>query len=1369
MEAQRLALFQELLKKKGIRLAPASITRRQNSAASSADACLSFAQQRLWFIHQLEQGRAQYHKPCGLSLHGVVDSRALNKSLQEIILRHEILRTVFMVRNDQPVQIVLEKLIVPMRHVDLSQLPASERHTELKRLSMLEIQQPFDLVHGPLLRITMFQVQKQEHILLLTLHHIIFDDWSLGVFMRELAALYQAYHAGKPSPLAELPLQYADFAVWQRAWLQGEILKQQMQYWQETLHNAPPVLEMPTDYPYPPRQDYQGAYLPIFVSQEIYTNLQVICQRSETTLFVVLLAAFQTLLYRYSGQEDIVVGTPIANRNRAETESLIGFFINTLALRTDLSGNPRFLELVQRVRTTTLGAYSHQDIPFEKLVEEFQTARALNRTPLFQVLFILHNVPVSLPKMPELVITPFEVEGEAVHFDLTLAFEETGQGLRGTLGYRTCLFTPTTMDHFIKHFHSLLENISANPQQRLAEIPLFAETEHYMFPAIYRSRHVEGPTTCLHLLFEEQAARHPDRCALVCDDNSISYQELNWRSNQVAHALRSLGVQQETPVGICLDRSAEMIIGLLGVLKAGGAYVPLDPSHPGERLASLLDAAQVRIVLTKTWLRERVAHSSRRTVCLDDWSTIHMFAPENLDGATHTAQLAYIIYTSGSTGKAKGVGVEHRQIVQYVRGVTETLHLASCQNFAQVSTFAADLGNTVLFPALCNGKCLHILSQEKLSSPDLFSAYCAEHSIDALKITPSHLLMLLTAKDPVHVIPLKHLILGGEAIQWSWIEHILEISPLIPSLTNHYGPTETTVGVLTYTIERDARKQHATILPIGRPLPNVQVYVLNVSWQHVPVGGIGELYIGGDGVTRGYLNQPDKTAEKFIPHPFSQQAGARLYRSGDKVRLRADGIIEFIGRIDYQIKLRGFRIEPGEVEAILCQYPAIHEAVVVAQGKETGEKSLAAYLVAHNDMAIGNIEVRRYLRDRLPEYMVPSTFIQLASLPRNAHGKLDRRALLQTPKMEVEVEEHKMIAPRDHLELQMMHIWEEVLGIQPISLTQNFFDLGGHSFSAVRIVQRIQQVFARHLPLAALFQYPTIEQLTAWIRQDHSVRQAPSCLVRMDTRRSTGEPFFFIHPIGGNVFCYQELCQLLEEVWPVYALQAQGLDGQQAPRFSIEEMASHYLQLIRSVQPEGPYRLGGWSFGGLVAFEIAQQLHTQQQNIAFLGLIDSTAPEENPPSEMAPAALLEAFAVDLGVQTAEPNDDLSRLTQEGGSTDASLSRLLDIAKRAQVVPPDVELPYIRHLWDVYQANRQALLRYRPEPYAGSAWLFRAVPSLAGSAQQIAGADWQRWVEQEVVLCPIVGDHYSILQMPGVKSIAEILKRALADDDNSAKD
>lgn len=1368
MDVQRLALFQELLKKKGIRLAPAGITRRQSSEGKSAEACLSFAQQRLWFIDQLEQGRAHYHKPCGLILRGPLDREALSRSIQRIIQRHEILRTVFVVRNEQPMQVVHEHLAVSVRQVDLRQLPFPQRQTEVQQLAHREIQQPFDLTRGPLLRSVVFQVAEQEHVLLLTFHHIIFDDWSLGIVMRELAALYPAYRAGTSSPLADLALHYADFAVWQRSWLQGEVLHQQMQYWKEHLYNAPPVLDMPTDYPRPPLQNYQGAYLPITVPPHLHAKLQLLCRQSETTLFVVLLAAFQTLLYRYSGQEDIVVGTPIANRNRVETENMIGFFINTLALRTNLSGNPDFLEFVQRVRAVTLGAYSHQDIPFEKLVEELQPERALNRPPLFQVLFTLHNVPLSPPDIPGLTMTPFEVKGEAVHFDITLAFEETAQGLQGTLGYRTCLFAPATLEYFVRHFHMLLENICTNPQQRLAAFPLFAQTEQQLFAGAFHPGHLHPPMMCVHTLFEEQAARFPDACALVYDDHAIAYQELQRRSNQVADVLRSSGVTQETLVGIYVHRSLEMIIGLLGVLRAGGAYIPLDPSFPGERLASLLDALRVRYVLTTTGLSERVAQrSSLHTLCLDDWSTFEMFPAQVVRTPVHPVQLAYVISTSGSTGQPKAVGVEHRQIVQYIHGVAEALHLATSQHFALVSTFAADLGNTVLFPALCYGKCLHILSQETLSDPDLFRIYCAEHAIEVVKITPSHLLLLLNASNPADVMPRRQLILGGEACQWSWVEQLLELAPRALALTNHYGPTETTVGATIYPIERRVSQQFVPRVPIGRPLPHAQAFVLNAAWQRAPVGGVGELYIGGAGITRGYLNQPDTTAEKFIPHPWSQDRGARLYRTGDKVRLHADGVIEFIGRIDDQVKLRGFRIEPGEIETVLCHYPAIREAVVIVQGEATDEKRLVAYLVAHDGQALVVSAIRRYLQERLPEYMVPSTFVHAASLPRNPHGKRDRQALQGEPIREVE--EHMLRAPRDQLELRMQQIWEEVLTIHPVGITQNFFDAGGNSFSAVRLMQRIQRIFACSVPLATLFHYPTIEQLSAYIRQSQSERPEPSCLVRLDSGPTTGRPFFFLHPIGGNVFCYQKLAHMLADLGPVYALQAQGLTGRRAPARSITQMATQYLQLIQHIQPAGSYRLAGWSFGGIVAFEIAQQLQAQRQEIAFLGIIDSTAPEDNLPETREFAASFEAFAVDLGVRTVQQDENLSLPIEDGRVDDALLERLLTRARQVQVVPADVELPYIRQLWQVYQTNQQALLGYQPHMYAGALNLFQAVPSLEECAPHVGGAGWQRWVQQKVALHPVVGDHYSLLEMPGVERIAEIVRRTISGEKRSAKD
>ena len=918
---------------------------------------LSFAQRRLWFLDQYEPDKPFYNNPLGLRLSGPLDVAALDQSLNEIIRRHEVLRTTFSMLGGEPVQIIAAPVNRSLPVVDLSDRSVSEREEETQRLVTEETRRPFDLARGPLFRKTLVRLAEDDHVLLLTLHHIVSDGWSMGVLHRELSVLYEAFSRCQSSPLPELPIQYADYAVWQRQWLTGELLETQLSYWTQQLEGAPAVLNLPTDRPRPAVQTYRGAWRSIELSKELTEGLKALSRKEGVTLFMTLLAAFQTLLYRYTGQEDIVVGSPIANRNRTEIEGLIGFFINTLVLRADLSGNPIFPELLQRVRNTALEAYEHQDLPFEKLVEELNPERNLNHSPLFQVLFALQNAPTGPRELSGVVLNPIKLESNTTKFDLSLVMIERSDGLEGTWEYSTDLFDEVTIVRINEHFRRLLEGIVANPNQSVWDLPILTEPEKHELLIELNDTQREYPRDkCLHQWFEEQVDKTPDAIAVVFEDQQLSYRELNTKADQLAHYLRKQGVAPEVFVGIYVERSLEMIIGVLAVLKAGGAYVPLDPSFPKERLGFILEDARVSVLVTQERLLGELPEFHGPTICLDTgWGPTAKESGENPVRTARSENLAYLIYTSGSTGRPKGVAVEHRQLVNYLNGILERMELGANASFATVSTIAADLGNTVIFSSLCSGGTVHVISQDRVADANAMAEYMSGHAIDCLKIVPSHLAALLSASQPERVLPRKLLILGGEACSSNLLKTIRALAPRC-TILNHYGPTEATIGVLTYRVGSVGGDAELLKLPLGRPLANTEIYVLDRNLNPVPVGLPGELYIGGLGLARGYLHRPELTAEKFSPNPFSGEPGARLYRTGDLARYLADGNIEFLGRTDDQVKIRGYRIEPGEIEAVLREHPDVREAVVIAREDVTEEqrevddpklgKRLVAYVVA---------------------------------------------------------------------------------------------------------------------------------------------------------------------------------------------------------------------------------------------------------------------------------------------------------------------------------------------------------------------------------------------------------------------------------------
>ncbi|MCY1015594.1 non-ribosomal peptide synthase/polyketide synthase [Pyxidicoccus sp. MSG2] len=1057
---------------------------------------LSFAQQRLWFIDQLDPGGTAYNMPTVLRLHGPLDVPALEKSFTALVERHESLRTSFGVLDGEPVQVIGSQARFPLSVVNLSALPAEEREAEALRQTRLETQRPFDLARGPVFRALLLRLGAQDHVLIGTMHHIVSDGWSMGVMVRELAELYAAHSLGREARLPALPVQYADFAAWQRSWLRGESLEKQLGYWREQLSGAAPVLELPTDRPRPSVQSSRGAWLPVHLSRELTERLMALCQQEGTTPFMALLAVWQVLLSRYSGQDDISVGSPIAGRTRAETEGLIGFFVNTLVLRTQLDARATFRELLSKVRATTLGAYEHQDVPFEKLVEELQPQRSISHSPLFQVMLVLQNTPVASLEVAgvpggaaPLRMQPVDVELQAVKFDLTLSLAQTPDGLSGTLSYRTDLFERSTISRMAEHLATLLESAVSSPGSRVGELPLLRDTERHQVLEAFNASPApfvaEGP---LHALIEAQAARHPSRPAVACEGLVLTYGELDRRANQLAWHLRSLGVGPETCVALCLERSVDTVVALLGIWKAGGAYVPLDPAQPALRLRTLVEEVLAPVVVTQSRNADAFVGASVQPVLLDtqaeQLAAGRVDAPPCEVSADH---LAYVLFTSGSTGRPKGVAVAHGQLVHYVRAATERLGLADCDSFALVSTFVADLGNTVLFPALCTGGLLHVLTQERASSPEGVAEYFQRHAVECVKLVPSHLSALLTAAEPRHVLPRKKLVLGGESSTWALMEQVRALAPDC-EVFNHYGPTETTVGVLAGPVETPAPGSAPVAVPLGRPLDCSRLYVLDAAFQPVPVGVPGELYIGGAQVTRGYLHRPELTAERYLPDPYSPVPGARMYRSGDRVRWREDGRVEFIGRADFQVKVRGFRVEPGEVATVLREHPEVRDAVVLAREDVPGDKRLVAYVSPTLDVS----GLRAWMRERLPEHMVPSAFVPLEALPLTPNGKVDRKAL-PAPVMSTDASA-TFVAPRTPTETQLAAIWAEVLHLETVGATDDFFNLGGHSLLATQVVSRVRRAFGVELPVRALFEATTLATLASRVesaRPSHAAEQLP--------------------------------------------------------------------------------------------------------------------------------------------------------------------------------------------------------------------------------------------------------------------------------------
>jgi amino acid adenylation domain-containing protein len=1036
----------------------------------------SFAQERLWFLDQLEPHNPVYNVHIAKRLRGPLHVATLERSLQAIVERHEVLRTTLVAVEGRPMQAIAPHLALPLPLLDLTSLPDPERESLLGHVAATVMELPFDLARGPLVRTYLLRLAANEHVLLATFHHAIADGWSGELFWQELPALYHAFLLGQPSPLPDLPLQYADFAAWQRETLQGATLDAHLAYWREHLRAAPALLDLPLDHPRPAQASYRGAHYRFQLPASLLKSLTALSQREGVTLFMTLLAAFQTLLLRYTGQHDLVLGTPIAGRTRRELHSLFGLFANTLVLRTDLSGNPSFLHLLQRVREVCLNAYDHQDLPFEKLVEELHPERSLSYSPLFQVFLSLGNFASRPPSLPGLTIVPLQIDRHTARFDLVCDFFEEAEGLSCRLEYNTDLFEAGTIERLASHLHTLLESIVAHPQQRLWDLPVLPAAEQNHLLHLLAAPPTPAPTRCLHALLAAQVAQHPDAIALSCEDQHLSAATLDARANQLAHALQQLGVGPDARVGLCLDRSPDLLISALAVLKAGGAYVPLDPHYPAERLAFIAQDASLSVLLTQQPLLAHLPALTCPVLCLDrDWPLLAHLPSTPPTSLVLPDHLAYVLYTSGSTGRPKGVQISHAALVNFLTSFQQRPGLPPQDTWLAVTSLAFDIAALELFLPLLVGARLDLASHPTTQDGSLLAAHLVRSGASVLQATPATWRLLLAAGWQGQ--PGFRLLCGGEALPSDLAAALLSGGA---DLWNLYGPTETTIWSSLQPVH--ALEPERPFVPLGHPLANTRLYILDPYGHLAPTGVPGELCIAGAGLARGYLGRPDLTAERFLPDPFSSIPGARLYRTGDQVRLRADGTLEYLGRLDFQVKLRGYRIELGEIERVLTEQPDVAQAVVVLRAAPAGDQRLVAYVVPATSAAPPTpSQLRQALQQRLPEYMLPAAFVPLAALPLTPNGKLDRRALPAPEWTEQSVSTYE--APGTPTETRLAALWAQVLGVEQVGRHDNFFFLGGHSLLATQLMAQLLDSFQVSLPLRTLFEAPTLAAFAARLDQ----------------------------------------------------------------------------------------------------------------------------------------------------------------------------------------------------------------------------------------------------------------------------------------------
>ena len=1037
---------------------------------------LSFAQQRLWFLSQLQPDSAVYNISGGMRMEGPLSVEALERALNEVVARHESLRTTIRQVDGEPAQIINSPHVFHLPKFDLRNVPAAQRETEAQLLLTNEARKSFNVEGGPLFRATLLLLSAEEHILLLTMHHIISDGWSITVLVRELIELYEAFAANKPATLPDVSVQYVDFAIWHRQWLQGDVLEKSVSYWKEKLAGAPSLLELPTDRPRPPSQSFSGARQAIVIRRDLTESLRALAEQQNATLFMVLLAAFKVLLFRHAGQEDIVIGVPIAGRSKPELENEIGLFVNMLALRTDLAGNPTFRELLVRVRDAAVGAYEHQDLPFEKLVEVMQPERDTSYSPLFQVMFHLANVGTPSFNMPGLTLTPLDADTGTSKFDLTLDLSETPAGLKGWFDYSTDLFDHVTIERLTERFQVLLEAAVADPETPISSLPLLgAAEENQLLVRLNETAEVFPHATCLHQIFEDQVEQTPHATAVTFEGQKLTYAELNRRANQLAHRLIKLGVGPEVPVAICMERSLALPVALLAVLKAGGAYVPLEPSYPRERLDFIIEETRAPVVLTERAVAETQSFGVHAISLDSDFAELATENTENPRREVTDENLCYVIYTSGSTGQPKGAMLHHRGVRnRLLWGITD-YRLGPGDVVLHKTPLTFDVSVWEIFAPLLSGACLLIAKpgghQDAAYQLDLM----AREKVTHVDYVPTMLEVLLESDGLDRCDHLKIVTAAGEALTRELRDRFY--SQTNAKLYNLYGPTEASLAVTYWVCEPDGTER---VIPIGRPMSNVKIYILDKQLQPVPIGVAGELHIGGVAPGRGYLKRPDLAADKFIPDAFSEKGGERLYKTGDLARYRSDGAIEFLGRLDHQVKIRGMRMELGEVEAALCQHPGVREAVILPYEITAGNKSLVAYVVSKQEPLPTGDELRNYLRQRLPEYMVPAAFVVLTELPLLSNGKLNRRAL-PSPEEFLAQPEEAYIAPENDLEETIAAVWQEVFGLERVSIHSNFFDLGGNSLLLAKVHNKLRAALNREIQVIDLFKHSTIHSLANYL------------------------------------------------------------------------------------------------------------------------------------------------------------------------------------------------------------------------------------------------------------------------------------------------
>lgn len=1251
---------------------------------------LSFSQESLWLMSQFENIGAAYHITHAYHFQGQLNKYMLEKSLNEIVARHEALRARFINNDGKLYQQVLERSPIELSEVFVGSVSQENGAMKLHKLLSQEAQIPFDLETSPLLRAKLYVLGEKKHCLQITIHHIVFDAWSFTIFLDELATLYNAYVNGEmPSTLPTLPIQYPDFVRWERKQLQEKALQVNLDFWRRKLANVSSPLLLPTDKPRPASQTFEGKTYTFSLPQKLVDHVKTLSRKERVTPFTIYLSAFKVLLYKYTGQSDIVVGTAVTNRRQIELESLIGLFVDTLPLLTHVAGTLTFQDLLLQVQETTLDGYQYA-MPFARLVRSLHYKRDQSHNPFFQTMFSYrHEENISI-KFSNLFLKQVPVERQSAQFDLNLLFTESPKGITGSLEYNTCLFTEPTVERMMKHLTKILHGVVARADMQIDDLPLLTDFEWQQAIIDWNATQtVSSIGKCVHELFEEQARQTPSATALVFGNRSLCYQELNEHANQVAHYLIKQGVEPEDLVAICMERSIRMVVSILGILKSGGAYIPLDPTYPQERLNYILEDTKASVIILDGHSQEMLHAQQYATLRVSDlhWDEIEREATTNPSVSVSSHNLAYVIYTSGSTGLPKGVQIEHRNAVALLSWAANIYTWEEIQGLLASTSICFDLSIYELFLPLSQGgtiilveSLLHLITQP------------TSRPITLINTVPSLMNELIQIGEiPKSVLTIN---LAGELLTRDLVQRIYNQST-VQRVYNLYGPSEDTV-YSTYAL---IKRQLSSKPSIGMPIDNTQCYILNSRLHPVPIGVVGELYLAGAGLARGYIAQPEVTSNRFVSNPYSDEFGKRMYKTGDLVRRLPDGNIEFVGRIDNQIKLRGFRIELGEIESVLNTYESVNTNTVLVREDRNKKSILTAYIVpSSSEFSIE--EVKSFLGRKLPTYMLPTVYIIMKAFPLKPNGKIDARAL-PMPTVNRSEQRTGIVEPRSVFELQLKHIWKECLGLDTVSMHDNFFELGGDSFVAIRLIGKIQQLIGDKVSLATLFQAPTIEKLAQTFSQRNVVRRTPLAPLQP---RGNKKSVFMIHPLGGDVFCYMPLAQKLSHYdsdIPVWGIRAKGIELGCKPDVTIEEMSTRYADLIQSIDPVGPYYIAGWSFGGIVAYDVACQLWLKGiRNIKLL-VIDTRLPTQiQIPSDLLDE--LKALINYVQIQGGEIDFDvLSKLRHE-----EQFLYLIKVGRKTGKQGSDFDLDLVRRHGNTRRANAQALSNYFPPKYKGEMLLIR---------------------------------------------------------------